>query len=266
VAVPGLEWPLQRRCKTHMPFCEATFGKPAVCRVDKSDQPASAEGLRLGEHGLPALAKTHSTSADAALAGLMLVEPSRAKRKEAAKASKAARADNAATPPPHPPSHYVLDLESMRALGYPVPEVSPSGELRAPEGFVWTAAPPPGCSHSDSEEQVRAGLVCLQAHVHATLQGGTGCNHHSEYHARRTARMTPPRAVRLQSLRAPVARRRRIGASGAERRCWTCRTLRVGRRCLRWTVRCASLQAGLRSRASAWWTTRARRGARVGKE
>ena len=77
--------------------------------------------------------------AGAALTALMTVPISKTKKKEQKKETK--RGDNPAAPQ-HPPSFYTLDLDAMREMKYPVPRVTPEGELAAPDGFVWTAQPP----------------------------------------------------------------------------------------------------------------------------
>lgn len=74
-----------------MPFADATFGRPATCRIEHGKAPYAASLHRL-----------------------LTVPPSKGERK-------LRKGQGRGAAPPQPPGYYTLTLEDMRVLEYPVP-------------------------------------------------------------------------------------------------------------------------------------------------
>jgi hypothetical protein len=91
VAIDGLGSALQAAHQAQMPFAASTLGKPKVCCMEHDKAP-------------------YATS----LERLMVVPWSRGAKKNA-------RQQEANGRPSQPPSVYMLTLDDMRVLGYPVP-------------------------------------------------------------------------------------------------------------------------------------------------
>ncbi|KAK9820565.1 hypothetical protein WJX72_011714 [[Myrmecia] bisecta] len=90
--------------------------------------------------------------------------PMRKKRKrEVAEEKQAGKRRRA----PFPPSHYAMRLEQMEAHNFPLPEVSESGEMRCPEGYI--ATQPSGAAGAVSVPSER--MVALDCEMCQTTAG-----------------------------------------------------------------------------------------------